>query len=192
MAWIGAVIGLAVGVVGGMSAREGIKEAGDQAYEEGFATQAEREWEAKQHDYFATQERASAQRTAYEERRIGRIAESRAVAVAAFGGGGVDDPTVLNIIGDIHQETEYRALFAIYEGGQKARIHDIEASLLRYEGAQAVRAGQIRLQESKYAAQATKFGTGQQAASAAGSVGSSWTSGRQTTGWSTSSGAGWE
>lgn len=158
MGWIVGLVGMAASVAGGMSQKESIKEEGGIAYDEGLAAQREREWEAKQHDYFAVQVVAAAQRSAAEERRVARIKESRAVAVAAHGGGSVDDPTVIDIIGDIGAEGEYRALTHMYEGNQRAREHRIEAALKRYEGAMAKRGGQIALQQSKYSAHQSKFG----------------------------------
>lgn len=72
--------------------------------------------EAAQLEANAGQERASSQRAALEERRQGRLASSRALALAAASGGGADDPTVVNAIADIEGEGEYRALTALYEG----------------------------------------------------------------------------
>lgn len=75
----------------------------------------------------AGQERATAQRAAIEERRRAGLLESRARAVAAKSGGGVSDPSVIDLIGDISAEGEYRALTRMYEGETAAQSLELEA-----------------------------------------------------------------
>jgi hypothetical protein len=89
-------------------------------------------------------ERATSQRTAMEEKRQARLASSRAQALAAASGGGVDDPTVVNIMAGIEGEGEYRALSALYEGDQSALGMEAEAAARR-KGAKATkRAGLVK------------------------------------------------
>lgn len=87
--------------------------------------------EAAQLDYNAGQERAASQRGAIEEKRQGRLASSRALALAAASGGGADDPNVVNTIAGIEGESEYRALTSLWEGDQSARNMEREAAARR-------------------------------------------------------------
>lgn len=72
--------------------------------------------EAAQLEANAGQERAVGQRAAMDERRQGRLASSRALAIAAASGASADDPTIVNALADLEGEGEYRALTALYEG----------------------------------------------------------------------------
>lgn len=89
--------------------------------------------EAAQLEANAGTERAMSQRSAMEERRQARIIASRGVAVAAASGGGVDDPTVLNILANIEGEGEYRALTQLYNGEEEARGLEGQAKARRKE-----------------------------------------------------------
>jgi hypothetical protein len=105
------------------------------------AEQAQAEFQAKQYEQKAGQDRAMAQRRAQEERRQGQLAISRAQAIA--GGGGLDD-SVLDITGDIAAEGEYNALGAIYEGEQSALGSEMQAKGLRMQGKAARRAANFK------------------------------------------------
>lgn len=89
--------------------------------------------EAAQLEVNAGQERAVSQRDAIEQRRQGRLASSRALAVAAASGGGVDDPTVVNAIANLDGESEYRALTAMYEGDTRGDDLERQAKARRTE-----------------------------------------------------------
>lgn len=89
--------------------------------------------EALQLDANAGQERAVSQRQAMDERRQGRFASSRALAVAAASGGGTDDPTVVNAIANLDGESEYRALTAMYEGNVRGDDLERQAKARRTE-----------------------------------------------------------
>lgn len=93
----------------------------------------------------AVQTRASAQRAALEESRQAELKASRAVAVAAAGGGGVDDPTVINILEDIEAEGAYRSAVAMYEGESLARQQLYEGKLAEIQGEQDYKTGQFAL-----------------------------------------------
>ena len=69
----------------------------------------------------AGQERAKSHRVAEEQRRLSSVVQSRARAVAGASGGGVTDPTVVDITSELAGEGEYRALTAMYEGEDRAR-----------------------------------------------------------------------
>lgn len=64
---------------------------------------------------------AASQRTAAEEVRQADLVASKALAVAAASGGGVSDPTMVDIIARTRGEGVYRANVALYEGAERSR-----------------------------------------------------------------------
>lgn len=88
---------------------------------------------------------ALAQRQAAEERRLGRFAASRALAVAASSGGGVSDPTIVRLLANAHGEATYRANVALYEGEERDRQLRMEAILGRAAGADAQAAAEAKV-----------------------------------------------
>jgi hypothetical protein len=74
-----------------------------------------------------------------EGQREQEYLESRAVALAAFQGGGVDDPSVQQLIADVSAEGEYRVLSKLYTGMG-------EAAGIQFASEQAMKAGDIALQ----------------------------------------------
>jgi hypothetical protein len=109
----------------------------------GNAARGAANFEAAQMTQKAGQERATAQRSAIEQRRRANLTNSRAQAVAAASGGGAADPTVTNLMTDITGRGEYNALSEIFSGEEKARGFEMGASARRYEGAQARQASLI-------------------------------------------------
>lgn len=109
--------------------------------------------EAAQLEANAGQERAASQRRAMEERRAGKLAASRALAVAAASGGGADDPTIVNAIADLEGEGEYRALTALYEGNVAGDDLERQAGARRREAKSVKKA-------SKFKALGTILGAG--------------------------------
>jgi hypothetical protein len=95
--------------------------------------------QAGQLDAAAGRERASSQRSAMEERRQARLANSRALALAAASGGGADDPSVVNAMAGIEGEGEYRALTSLYNGEEAALGMEADAAARR-RGAKSVKA----------------------------------------------------
>lgn len=71
----------------------------------------------------AGQERAASQQAALTQQQQGRFVASRARALAAASGAGAGalDPTVVDILGGIRQETDLRSATALYEGDQRAQ-----------------------------------------------------------------------
>jgi hypothetical protein len=100
-------------------------------------------FEAEQYDQAAGESLAVSQRKAAEERRVGRIQGSRALALAAASGGGTGG-TVANIIADLAGEGAYRSAVALYEGEAQARKYRQAASGKRYEGKVEYASGQAR------------------------------------------------
>ena len=81
-------------------------------------------------------ERATSQRKFIEERRQNKLVQSRAKAVAGASGGGVGDPTALDIYGGIAAEGEFAAQTALFEGESAASLLSSQAALALYEGEQ--------------------------------------------------------
>lgn len=131
--WISAAMSVGGTIMSAVSARN-----------EGKALEQGANYEAQQLDAKAGQERASAIYAAQEDRRQKRLAQSRAQAVAASGGGMATDSDVLDIMGDLEKEGEFRAMTRIYEGEERARGMETDATLRRYEGKQSKRAGNTK------------------------------------------------
>lgn len=133
MPWVVPVMMVAGTVLSAYSAMEAGKDAKDTSkLQAGAMTQQ------------AGQERAASQRVAAEERRKGRLAQSRALALAAASGGGASDPTVTNILSGIEGESEYNALSAMYEGEERARTLETNASITKKYGKDTKSAYQLQ------------------------------------------------
>lgn len=85
----------------------------------------------------AGEARASSQRAAAVEQRKSAYIQSRAQAIAASSGAGAQDPTVVNTIGDIAGEGEYRALTSLYEGNSRANAYLNDAVAANAKGQDA-------------------------------------------------------
>lgn len=107
------------------------------------------EHQAKQTEQAAGQERAASQRASSEQRRQARLVESQAIARAAASGAGVADPTVENILGEIGQEGEFRALSELFIGEERARGLETQAAGNVFEAAQQRTAGAVALSSSR-------------------------------------------
>lgn len=117
---------------------------------------------ADQYEDNAKAQRATAQRRAMESRRQGRIAASRAQAVAAASGG-AGSVDVVNRIADLEGQGEYAALVDMFNGEQAARGLETQASVARYSGGQAESAGKRAATGtliSGVASLASKYGSG--------------------------------
>jgi len=69
--------------------------------------------------------------------------ESRAIAVAAASGAGVDDPTIVNLIGDLNAEGEYRVMSRLYVGEDEAEGLRQQSYAATREGEAALNAGYV-------------------------------------------------
>lgn len=147
-----AAIAVPLQVLGTLASFSGQLTAGRAAEAAGKSQKQALDYQAGLLEQQAGQERATAQRRAYEERRKATLVGSRAQAVAAASGGGALDPTVLEITGDIAGEGEYNALTQMFTGEERALGLENEAALRRYEGDEALRAGKIRKKQAKIAA----------------------------------------
>lgn len=108
----------------------------------GDGAQQSAEYAAAQMRYNAGQSEAEGQFAAREKNRQSRLAMSRAVAVAAAGGGAAD-PSVLNIIGRIESEGKLAAMGELYKGSANARAMRAQADVTEYEGRTKARAARI-------------------------------------------------
>ena len=102
--------------------------------EAGHARKRAAEFEANVLEVQAGQAVALAQRDMLDARRAGRLAESRAIALAAASGGEATAPTVTRIVGDIAKESSYNAMLALYQGEERARLMRLQAQNLREQG----------------------------------------------------------
>jgi len=114
---------------------------------------------------------AAGQMSAAEQRRQGRLIQSRAQALAAASGGGAVDPTVVNIIGNNAGEIALRASIALYQGEEKARMLRMQAAADGYNASMVLEAGENKAQAYEMAGKSaifkgagslfTKYGFGQ-------------------------------
>lgn len=95
------------------------------------------EFQARQLEEQGKAERAAASVEAANEARQKRLVLSRAQAVGAASGGGLD----LDLMGDIEEEGTYRTLTALWSGEERAKGRRAQAAASRFEGAQYRRAG---------------------------------------------------
>lgn len=80
----------------------------------------------------AGQQIAAGEMGAAEVRRQGDIANSDLVAKAAASGGGVDDPTIVNLQARNAGITDHLALLKMYEGEDAARTMNLRAAVAKY------------------------------------------------------------
>ena len=111
---------------------------------QGQAQEQRANYEAQQLAANATAERAAGQRAGIEQKRQAGLAESRAVALTAAGGGSLLDPTAIDILGGIEAEGDYRAGVENFESESRAQSYESGANIKRWEGKQAARAGKYQ------------------------------------------------
>lgn len=136
----------------------GTIQGGRQARAIGNAQDAAAAYEAQQLESNAKQSVAVAQQKMLEERRKAGLVASRALALSAASGG-ASDKSVVNIISDIQGEGSYRAMLALYDGEDRARVLRDQSKGRRYEGGVARRSGQLKERASylQAAGQATSM-----------------------------------
>lgn len=135
-------------LIGGMAAADA-----------GERTKSAMEFRAKEEEQAAQESRAVSQRSALEEERKGRFTLSTLQARSAAGGGGADDPTVLNLGGDIAARSEYDALFDMYKGENRARGLEDSAMASRMSGDAAEAEGKAKQMASYFSAAGTIAGS---------------------------------
>lgn len=95
---------------------------------------------AAQYEEDAKQAVGIKQRQGFEQQREAKLLASRALAVAAAGGGSASDVTVSNIIGDIKGEGAYRMALSLYEGKTEEKRLYAAAAAERQAASDAKRA----------------------------------------------------
>lgn len=152
MSWI------AVGVVGASvvmqysAGRQAKKAAGQEAElnrEAGQQRKAAAEFEANVLEGQASNVVGAAQRDMLDVQRQTRLAQSRAVALAAASGGGASAPTVTKLVGDLAKEGSYNAARALYAGEEKAFLMQQQAEQLRKSGEFAELSGNLQANASE-------------------------------------------
>jgi hypothetical protein len=114
---------------------------GRAAVAQGKRQKAAADLSAWQTDQQANLSIATGQRKALEDERLGRLAESRIIALAAASGGGAMDPTIMHLVATNAGITAYRKNVDLYEGEDRARTLRMQSIASRTGGAQAVEAG---------------------------------------------------
>ena len=116
--------------------------AGGQLYK-GAQAKKLKEREAQGFRDAAMRRKGVAHREMAEERRKKEFMYSRALALAAFSGAGVDDPGMVTLLGDLNAEGEYRILSRLYAGENEAEGLLFRAEAARREGKAARSASYI-------------------------------------------------
>jgi hypothetical protein len=102
--------------------------------QQGKAQQAALNYEAGERERVAAEERAASQREAIQKRTEADRVMSRQVALAASGGAGVVNPSILDIYGETASQGEYNAQTALYGGESRARGQLSQANAARFKG----------------------------------------------------------
>ncbi|KPL29028.1 MAG: hypothetical protein AMJ72_00275 [Acidithiobacillales bacterium SM1_46] len=133
-----------------------------QAYK-AYQTKKLKDQEAKGYREAATRRMAAATREAGEEERNRKRIHSRAIAVSAASGAGVDDPSIVALLGDLNAEGEYRVMSRLWAGQNDAEGLQFRAEAAEREGKTAIKIGvvnTITAAMSTYSAFGGSFGGG--------------------------------
>lgn len=128
----------AMTVAGGIASASGQRQAGENAYQDALARNKQLQQVANAREAEAKAAQAAKQREGIEAYRKGNLMASRARAVMAAGGGGVDE----KIISALMAEGEYGKDVALFEGDETARKYNQQAEFDRYSGRAAMAAGE--------------------------------------------------
>jgi hypothetical protein len=161
-----AIASVAMTVVGGVMQASAQQEAGEVAYQNSLQKAALLNAEAKQREAEANKVQAVKQREGIEANRKYVLAASRARAVMAAGGGGVDE----GIIAGILSEGDYAKDVSLYEGDEAARGLQNQATMDRYSANTARVAGHNARIGAGQAAAMTLIGTGAKAGMSLGQM----------------------
>jgi len=152
------IFSMVLGALGAAASAAGTIAGGNAALAAGQQAKAAAEFKAKQEEQAANEARAVSQRGALEKRREGTLLNSKLQARAAASGGGADDPTVVNLGGNIAGRSEYDALFEMYKGENRARGLEDTAVATRMAGDAALAEGEMKKSASWYSAGGTIIG----------------------------------
>ena len=95
---------------------------------------------------------AATTREMAEEQRNKEYMHSRALAVAAFSGAGVDDPGMVKVLADLNAEGEYRIMSKLWRGQDEAEGLIYRAEVAKREGDAALVAGAVNTVSSAMSA----------------------------------------
>lgn len=137
-------VGTALSIIGTVVSAAGTIAAGQ-------ARQRAAEYEAKQLDIRAQEERAAAGRQAEQQNRMKRLALSRIQAVSAAGGFSTTDPTTMDLMGETDEYGTYQAQMTQYGGESR------EAGV-RAQAESARLSGQAAMQGAMFSAAGTIIG----------------------------------
>jgi len=112
--------------------------------QEGEAANVAAKATARQQRRNARASEAEGTRRAIEINRQGEGAQSDAAAAMGAAGGVTDDVGAIKTMADIEKVTDYNALAALYESGQRADTQRFAAQLDEMSGKQAQRAGRMK------------------------------------------------
>ena len=101
---------------------------------------------------------AATTREMAEEERNKEYMHSRALAVAAASGAGVDDPGMVKVLADLNAEGEYRIMSRLWSGQNEAEGLVYRAEAAKREGSAAMTAGMINAVWSVMSASPDGFG----------------------------------
>jgi len=101
---------------------------------------------------------AATTREMAEEERNKEFMHSRAVAVAAASGAGVDDPGMVKVLADLNAEGEYRVMSKLWRGQDEAEGLIFRAEAAKREGDDAIVAGYFNAVSSAMSAYGGGFG----------------------------------
>lgn len=136
-------IGPAMAVMGAVQAFSGNQQNADTSMVIGQRQQEAAAFEAEQAKINAGQAIAASQREAANTDLQTRLVQSRALALAAAGGG-ASDPSVINLLARTAGEGVYQRGIALYQGEEKARQFRMAAAAKNYEGAVALEGAQAQ------------------------------------------------
>ncbi len=139
-----------------LSVGSSLMQAGSQR-SAGRAAAQNADFQARQLEQRAGQERASSQRDYIEQRRQTKIVQSNARAAAGASGGSVVDPTMLNIQSGIARQGDYNALTALFEGEERAKGLEFQGTTTRADGQAAKKAASSQARSTIMGAGLTLF-----------------------------------
>lgn len=131
---------------------------GAEAYK-AWQTHKFKEAEAVAYDEAGRRVMAAGTRDFQEEQRNREYMYSRALAVAAASGGGVDTPSMVKVLGDIQAEGQYRAYSKLWRAQNDAEGMYFRAHAARKEAETALTVGLINTVAAGFSAYATAGGS---------------------------------
>jgi len=130
------------------------------ALDKGSKARAAKIQEAKALEDAANRKMAVTTAEMAEQKRVKAHMESRAIAVAAASGGGVDDPTIVQLIGDLNAEGEYRVMSRLWVGQNEAKGLRFQANEARKEGEDALNQAYVSVAKTVMSFAGGGFGGG--------------------------------